>query len=162
MRTRAESINRQGRGTQGVSVMNIEEGDALASIAQIDLDDRPTPPEPPPEPDAPEEPPDTQPEPSGEPAASADPEPAADESPARRAAEIDDVPAQEIRAAIESVLAGDEWMPPDDMLRAIARELRFTRLSPRVRESLERAVHQAILDGAVEENASRELRLPQA
>ena len=162
MRTRAESINRQGRGTQGVSVMNIEEGDALASIAQIDLDDRPTPPEPPPEPDAPEEPPDTQPEPSGEPAASADPEPAADESPARRAAEIDDVPAQEIRAAIESVLAGDEWMPPDDVLRAIARELRFTRLSSRVRESLERAVHQAILDGAVEENASRELRLPQA
>ena len=162
MRTRAESINRQGRGTQGVSVMNIEEGDALASIAQIDLDDRPTPPEPPPEPDAPEEPPDTQPEPSGEPAASADQEPAADESPARRAAEIDDVPAQEIRAAIESMLAGDEWMPPDDVLRALARELRFTRLSPRVRESLERAVHQAILDGAVEENASRELRLPQA
>ena len=158
MRTRAESINRQGRGTQGVSVMNIEEGDALASIAQIDLDDRPTPPEP----DAPEEPPDTQPEPAGEPATSADPEPAADESPARRAAEIDDVPAEEIRAAIESVLAGDEWMPPDDVLRAIARELRFTRLSPRVRESLERAVHQAILDGAVEENASRELRLPQA
>ena len=39
MRTRAEAISRQGRGTQGVSVMNIEQGDAVAAIAQIDLAD---------------------------------------------------------------------------------------------------------------------------
>jgi len=38
MRTGAESISRQGRGTQGVSVMHIEEGDTLAAIAQISLD----------------------------------------------------------------------------------------------------------------------------
>ena len=39
MRTGAEAISRQGRGTQGVSVMNIEQGDAVAAIAQIDLAD---------------------------------------------------------------------------------------------------------------------------
>ena len=39
MRTGAEAISRQGRGTQGVAVMNIEQGDAVAAIAQIDLGD---------------------------------------------------------------------------------------------------------------------------
>ena len=39
MRTRADTISRQGRNTQGVAVMNIEEGDALAAVAQIDLGD---------------------------------------------------------------------------------------------------------------------------
>ena len=38
MRTRAGTISQQGRGTQGVAVMNIVEGDALAALAQIDLD----------------------------------------------------------------------------------------------------------------------------
>ena len=38
MRTRAETISSQGRGTQGVSVMNIEGGDALAASAQIEID----------------------------------------------------------------------------------------------------------------------------
>ena len=38
MRTRAGTISQQGRGTQGVAVMNIGEGDALAAIAQIDPD----------------------------------------------------------------------------------------------------------------------------
>ena len=38
MRTRAASISQQGRSTQGVSVMGIEDGDALAAIAQIELD----------------------------------------------------------------------------------------------------------------------------
>ena len=52
MRTRAEAISRQGRGTQGVAVMNIEGGDALAAIAQIDLDeDQPPSQEEVPEPD---------------------------------------------------------------------------------------------------------------
>ena len=37
MRTRADTISQQGRTTQGVAVMNIGEGDALAAIAQIDL-----------------------------------------------------------------------------------------------------------------------------
>ncbi|MYI82334.1 MAG: DNA gyrase subunit A, partial [Chloroflexi bacterium] len=37
MRTHAETISQQGRGTQGVAVMNIGEGDALAALALIDL-----------------------------------------------------------------------------------------------------------------------------
>jgi DNA gyrase subunit A len=38
MRTRADAISQQGRGTQGVAVMNIEAGDSLAAIAQIELE----------------------------------------------------------------------------------------------------------------------------
>ncbi len=37
MRTRADLISQQGRGTQGVSVMNVDDQDAVASVAQIDL-----------------------------------------------------------------------------------------------------------------------------
>jgi len=37
MRTRADLISQQGRATQGVSIMNIGDDDAVASIAQIDL-----------------------------------------------------------------------------------------------------------------------------
>ncbi len=37
MRTRADQISQQGRGTQGVAVMNVDEQDAVASVAQIDL-----------------------------------------------------------------------------------------------------------------------------
>jgi DNA gyrase subunit A len=39
MRTRAEQISRQGRTTQGVSVMNLGDDDAVASIAQIEMGD---------------------------------------------------------------------------------------------------------------------------
>jgi DNA gyrase subunit A len=37
MRTRADLISQQGRATQGVAVMNVEENDAVAALAQIDL-----------------------------------------------------------------------------------------------------------------------------
>jgi DNA gyrase subunit A len=37
MRTRADQISQQGRSTQGVAVMNVDDNDAVASIAQIDL-----------------------------------------------------------------------------------------------------------------------------
>ncbi len=43
MRTRADTISRTSRATQGVAVMNIEDGDALAAIAQIDLGDHSAP-----------------------------------------------------------------------------------------------------------------------
>ncbi len=41
MRTRADTISLQGRTTQGVQVMNVDEGDRVASLAQIDLSDAP-------------------------------------------------------------------------------------------------------------------------
>ena len=37
MRQRVDLISQQGRATQGVSVMSVDEGDAVASIAQFDL-----------------------------------------------------------------------------------------------------------------------------
>ena len=37
MRTRAELISQQGRTTQGVAVMAVDDDDAVASIAQIDM-----------------------------------------------------------------------------------------------------------------------------
>ena len=37
MRTRTDLISQQGRSTQGVAVMNVDEGDTVASIAQIDM-----------------------------------------------------------------------------------------------------------------------------
>ena len=37
MRTRTDLISRQGRFTQGVAVMNVGEGDTVASIAQVDM-----------------------------------------------------------------------------------------------------------------------------
>ena len=37
LRQRADQISRQGRSTQGVNVMNVDDGDAVASIAQIEL-----------------------------------------------------------------------------------------------------------------------------
>ena len=40
LRTRADLISQQGRATQGVSVMAVEDGDALASIALIDMGPR--------------------------------------------------------------------------------------------------------------------------
>ena len=168
MRTSAETISRQSRTTQGVAVMNIEEGDALAAIAQIDLDDRPSPP--PPEPDDELEPPaDPEPEAATEPEPPAESEPpdapepvASDDLPTRRAGDIGDVPAEELRAAVEAVVPAGEWMPHEDALAAMARQLRFARLWQGIRTPLERAIHRAILDGAVEENDSRELRRPGA
>ena len=167
MRTSAESISRQGRGTRGVSVMNIEDGDALAAIAQIDLDtpEAPSPPEPEPddEPDAPAAP-DSEPaaEAAAEPEPAEEPEaPAADEDlPTRRAGEIGDVPVSEMQAAIETVVPADAWIAHEDALGAIAGELRFARVWQGIRTSLERAVHQAILDGTIQENDSQELRRP--
>ena len=38
MRTRVEQISRQGRSTQGVSIMNVDEQDMVAAIAQIDIE----------------------------------------------------------------------------------------------------------------------------
>jgi DNA gyrase subunit A len=40
MRTRTDLISQQGRSTQGVAVMNVDEGDTVASIAQIDMGSR--------------------------------------------------------------------------------------------------------------------------
>ena len=37
MRTRTDLISQQGRSTQGVAVMNVDKGDTVASIAQIDM-----------------------------------------------------------------------------------------------------------------------------
>ena len=89
MRTRAEAISRQGRGTQGVAVMNIEGGDALAAIAQIDLDEeRPLSQEEVPEPDEPEpgEPEPDEPEPDEpEPGEPDEPEPDEPQPPVARA-----------------------------------------------------------------------------
>ncbi len=161
MRTSAEAISRQGRGTQGVAVMNIEEGDALAAIAQIDLDEpSPT--------SAPEAGPDDEPEAPPAPSAEAEPaaEPAPNEPastdegdlPARRAREIGDIEPEEMQAAIRSAVVADEWTAHEDALVAVARQLRFRQLWQGVRGPLERALHQAIRDGVLEENASRELR----
>ncbi|MCK9487340.1 MAG: DNA gyrase subunit A [Dehalococcoidia bacterium] len=36
MRTKAANISRQGRSTQGVQVMNVDEGDSVASVARVD------------------------------------------------------------------------------------------------------------------------------
>ncbi len=36
MRTKADTISRQGRGTQGVQVMNVDGGDHVASVARVD------------------------------------------------------------------------------------------------------------------------------
>ena len=171
MRTSAEAISRQGRTTQGVSVMNIEDGDALAAIAQIDLDtpQAPSPPEPGPddEPDAPAAPDSepaaeapAEPEPAGEAEPADEPEPpvAEAELPARRAGEIGDVPDEEMQAAVEAVVPAGAWMPHEDALEAIARELRFRQLWEGIRIPIERAIHQAIRDGLIEEGPSRDLR----
>jgi len=37
MRTRADQVSQQGRGTQGVAVMNVGDGDTVAALASIDL-----------------------------------------------------------------------------------------------------------------------------
>ena len=163
MRTQAETISRQGRGTQGVAVMNIGEGDALAALAHIDLeDDRSRRGQPEPE-DEDDDAPET--------AASTEPEKAADagdagdaEAPARRkAAAIADVTDEEIRDALEAALPAGEWTAHDEALGAASQALRFARLSAGVRKAIERAIHTAVVDGWIEESGeSRELRRPGA
>ena len=129
---------------------------------------RPPPPPPPgdaPEPDDPEPGGEQEPEaPSApEPAAAPEAPAAASSPPARRAADIDAVPAEEMRAAIEAAVPSDEWVGHDDAVRAVSRRLGFARLSASVRTPIERAIHLAVLDRAVEENSeSRELRRPSA
>ncbi|MEI7926279.1 MAG: DNA gyrase C-terminal beta-propeller domain-containing protein, partial [Chloroflexota bacterium] len=41
MRTSAGSISQQGRGTQGVQVMNVDDDDVVASVARVDLAEGP-------------------------------------------------------------------------------------------------------------------------
>ena len=41
MRTSAGSISQQGRGTQGVQVMNVDDDDEVASVARVDLAEGP-------------------------------------------------------------------------------------------------------------------------
>lgn len=214
MRTRAGSINRQSRGTQGVAVMNIEDGDALAAIAQIDLDagapspspldgdpgddpdgtpadepdaaiDAPAPEGPEPEDAEPEDPgpdsiepdqvepdeveptegsaPDVEgfPDPAVQPTL-ADPQPSAGSAdlPVRRAGEIRDVPPEEIQTAIEAALPAGEWLAHEEVLEALARRLRFAQLWQGIRGTLERALHQSIRDGVIEEDEARRLRRP--
>ena len=43
MRTSAGSISQQGRGTQGVQVMNVDDDDMVASVARVDLAEGPDP-----------------------------------------------------------------------------------------------------------------------
>ena len=165
MRTHAETISQQGRGTQGVAVMNIGEGDALAALAHIDLeDDRSRRPAAQPEPEPDDEDEDDTPEPVAE----AEPEAAADaeeaETPARRkAADIADVTDEEIRDALEAALPDGEWAQHIEVLRKAARALRFTRLSQGVQKALGRAIHGAVVEGWIEENGeTQELRRPGA
>ena len=94
-----------------------------------------------------------------EPEPTAEPEPAAEEElPARRAGEIGDVEPEEMQAAIRAAVPADAWTAHEDVLAAVARQLRFRQLWQGIRAPLERALHQAIRDGALEENASQELR----
>ena len=156
MRTHAETISQQGRGTQGVAVMNIGEGDALAALALIDLDEdnprRRQAPEPEPEPeDADEAPP-----------ASAVDEPTG-EAGKRKAADVGSLTDAELREALEAVLPAGEWTPHLQVLKAAARRLRFTRLSQALQKALGRAIHGAVVDGWIEENGeTQELRRPGA
>ena len=160
MRTDPSDIRQLSRTARGVAVMNIGEGDALAALAQIGLEDdrsqgeRRTP-EPEPTPDSEED--DDAPEAAIEAAAQA-------EAPAtRKAAEIGDVPDAELRDALEAALPAGEWTAHDAVLSAASRTLRFARLSQAVRKALERTIHAAVVEGWIEENGeSQELRRPGA
>jgi DNA gyrase subunit A len=77
LRTRADLVSQQGRATQGVAVMAVGEGDAVASLAVVDLAARPSVEAAPPgaEAPAPVAPaPDTEPEPDAEPAPDVEPD----------------------------------------------------------------------------------------
>ena len=151
MRTHAETISQQGRGTQGVAVMNIGEGDALAALALIDLDE-----------DNPRR--RRGPEPEAEDADEAPETTAEGEAPAtRKAADVGSVTDAELREALEAVLPAGEWTPHLQVLKAAARRLRFTRLSQGLQKALGRAIHAAVVEGWIEENGeTQELRRPGA
>ena len=159
MRTDPSDIRQLSRTAQGVAVMNIGEGDTLAALARIDLEDdraqSSRTPESEPTPDSEED--DDAPEAATEAEAEAEP-PAT-----RMAADIGDVPDAELRDALEAALPAGEWTAHDAVLRAASRTLRFTRLSQGLRKALERAIHAAVVDGWIEENGeSQELRRPGA
>ena len=151
MRTQAGSISSQGRGTQGVAVMAIGEGDALAACAQIDLDggdDRSPARGPAPEPEPPR--------PRAEP-----PPEAGGATTARDDAEAGGVTGEEARAAFEAALPPGDWTARERVLENAARQLGFAGLTPRVRKRLDLILHGEIGEGRVEErDGSAELRRP--
>ena len=151
MRTHAETISQQGRGTQGVAVMNIGEGDTLAALALIDLDEDQPRRRPEPQPDAPDEGDTSEATAEGE-------EPAA-----RKAADVGSVTDEELREALEAALPAGEWTPHLQALKTAARQLRFARLSQGLQKALGRAIHAAVVEGWIEENGeTQELRRPGA
>ena len=171
MRTDPSDIRQLSRTARGVAVMNIGEGDTLAALARIDLEDdraqSSRTPESEPTLDSEED--DDAPEaaleaaPETEPDPSPSPSPARAEAAARKAADIGDVPDAELRDALEAALPAGEWTAHDAVLRAASRTLRFTRLSQGVRKALARAIHAAVVEGWIEENGeSQELRRPGA
>ena len=170
MRTDPSDIRQLSRTARGVAVMNIGEGDALAALAQIGLEDDRSQGErrtPEPTPDSEED--DDAPEAAIEAAAAAEAEPeappAAEAVPPgkRTAADIGDVPDAELRDALEAALPAGEWTAHDAALSAASRTLRFARLSQPVRKALERTIHAAVVEGWIEENGeSQELRRPGA
>ena len=162
MRTDPSDIRQLSRTAQGVAVMNIGEGDTLAAIARIDLDeDNPRRRRPAAQPDPDSEDDDEAAEPDTEAEAAA---PAPDADPAKRtAADVGGLTDAELRDALEAALPAGEWTPHLQVLRAAARQLRFARLSQALQKALGRAVHQAVVDGWLEENGeTQELRRPGA
>ena len=167
MRTDPSDIRQLSRTARGVAVMNIGEGDTLAALARIDLEDdraqSSRTPESEPTLDSEED--DEAPEAAIEAEAEPEARPAAEAEPAaaRKAADIGDVPDAELRDALEAALPAGEWTAHDAVLRAASRTLRFTRLSQGVRKALERAIHAAVVEGWIEEHGeSQELRRPGA
>ena len=167
MRTDPSDIRQLSRTARGVAVMNIGEGDTLAALARIDLEDdraqSSRTPESEPTLDSEED--DAAPEAALEAAPETEPEPEPEPEPAaaRKAADIGDVPDAELRDAFEAALPAGEWTAHDAVLRAASRTLRFTRLSQGVRKALARAIHAAVVEGWIEENGeSQELRRPGA
>ena len=162
MRTDPSDIRQLSRTARGVAVMNIGEGDTLAALARIDLeDDGRGAPEPEPTPESEED--DDAPEAAAETEAETETETEAEPLATRKAADIGDVTDAELRDAIEAALPAGQWTPHDAALRAASRSLRFARLSQGVRKALERAIHAAVVDGWIEENGeTQELRRPGA
>ena len=119
MRTDPSDIRQLSRTAQGVAVMNIGEGDTLAALARIDLEDdrRRTPePEPPPESEDDDDAPGAAIEAAAE--AEAETETEAEPATTRKAADIGDVPDAELRDALEAALPVGEWTAHDAVLRA--------------------------------------------
>ena len=153
MRTDANDIRQLSRSAQGVAVMAIGDGDALAACAQIDLDggdDRSPARAPAPEPEPPR--PRAEPPPPPE---------AGGATAARDDAEAGGVTGEEARAAFEAALPPGDWTARERVLENAARRLGFAGLTPRVRKRLDRILHEEIGEGRVEErDGSAELRRP--